>query len=530
MYISSVKRITLFTLLFFLVSKGYGQDHCVYRPYIVSSLLAPGESGELVVDDYLKIYTDSIEFDGLKYPIQDLEKSPFTSKDDLLRYFSCNYDFFNASENIYGTLNEYSFNVEIPRIGSTFQFIQFWDAMGSNEYIYTKDGLYRFGNIPLFIGSTVNRLVKSSIESEFLNYAFSVDTSAVVYYVEEPEFELVTEQFLLKEASSSLEVIPAVYQDEYIEYYHEISNCAAAVYDTLYEQVLVKEGTYQFEIIPAVFETVTEYRAVQNEFEGHFFYERMMLDSISIPVEKETIEVAKVNINPGCSEFSFFDCAEIVLDTIPGKDTTLYNVFEICEEGYQSAGKYCYHNTGTVPYKWELRSYEKLREPAHTKLYEIPNEYTTLSYTRIINKDDLDSNCVQTVVDSVLFQKLITPPTTNAIEIPAEYETLQYNYYQDGGVIEVVEGEPDSSFEIEVNHGGVYHFIEDESVTLMEDKACFKDAISSRLVAEGYLNEGEKDKLLAFQEAVIRYQIEHELPLGVIDGDFVNMLDVKFGY
>ena len=132
--------------------------------------------------------------------------------------------------------------------------------------------------------------------------------------------------------------------------------------------------------------------------------------------------------------------------------------------------------------------------------------------------------------DSVAYQKLAMPPSVTETVVPAEYGTRTYTYFQDGGEIEVVEGMPSEFIELTVQEVGTYKFIHEDGFVIPEDKACFYEAIRDRLIETEYLDESELESKEAFQLAVVKYQVEHNLPLGVIDQHFIELLDVKFGY
>ena len=76
------------------------------------------------------------------------------------------------------------------------------------------------------------------------------------------KYETVTEQVLIKEASSRLEVVPATYETvtEQVEVKPASyrSETIPAEYETVTEQVLAKDASTRIERIPAQYETVTE--------------------------------------------------------------------------------------------------------------------------------------------------------------------------------------------------------------------------------------------------------------------------------
>ncbi len=530
MYLSTVKRITILIISLFWFTNISAQEHCLSNPLHISTELFPNHFGELNAQDYLIIYSDSLEFDGLKYKIQDFTSSPFENKDDLLRIFACKYDFFNASENISGELIDYQIEENIPRIGHDFQFVQFNDCGQIEYYIYVDDGLYRFLNIPNFIEANVSNLEISNEEEIMVEYAHNPDTSAVVYFIEEPEFETVTEQVLVKEAYNVLEVLPNEHIEVLALFYNENSTCENAVFDTIYEQVLMREGGVSFEIVPAQFEVLSELVLAQNEYNGHGFYERPRQDSFVISLRSSYVELNGYNVDAGCDKFDFFECINFDFQLIPSMDSVVYDVFEKCADGFISAGKYCYSNSGVVPWIFEEREYERLAVPATAIQTAIPDEYKTIALIRIANKNELESDCIEIKYDSIPYHKILTPASITSTLIPAVYGTRQYKLYQNGGVIGVESGEEDTYFEVSTIHGGSVELKEFTSNIIFNDSACNFDAIKLRLIEVGYLDESDFDNLQAVHLAALTFQIDNDLPLGVFNDVFMNILDVKFGF
>jgi len=502
----------------------------VSSAYHVKTEFFPTNSGDLNYQDYLIFYSDSIEFDGIKYKIKEYEVSPFESKDDLLRYFACHHDFPNSSENISGGFISYAMDEEIPRIGDDIQFIYFNDCGQVEHYVYVDDGLYRFFNNPIFTEENVVHLVLTEEEEEIVKFAHNADTNALVYFVEEPEFEIITEQVLVKDTYTILEEKPNEYVQEFATIYSELSNCENAIFDTIYEQILVKEGGIRFDIFPAVLETVTEQSLVQNKYEGEGFYERIPQDSMVISQRSSHIKMNGFDIAAGCSRFDFYGCVNFDFETVPSKDTIVYSVFEKCADGFTSAGKYCYSNSGEVPWVFEYREYEKLVIPTTATQVELPNEYGTVASVRIVNKHELDSECIEVRYDSIPYQKLIMPATTIATTVPSEYGTRIFKNYENGGIIAVEGGEEDTYFEIATLRGGSIELQESSGDVLTADGACNFEAIKQRLVEVGYLNENEFENLRAVHLAALNYQLDNDLPIGVFNEEFIELLEVKFGF
>ena len=526
-----MKPLAYIVFILFCVSSSFAQEHCVSNPTFRPTELFPGPTCNLVYNDYLVIYTDSIEFDMLKYKISGATVFPFESKDDLLRTFSCNYSFLSASENISGALIKYTIEEEIPRVGDEIQFIYFNDCGEEEQYIYVEDGLYFLRNRPYYLSENVKLLSESSIQNDTFGYSHSIDPNASVVYLEEPLFEYVTEQVLVKAAYTEFEVVAPEYTEAYLYTINEWSDCPDALFDTITQQVLVKEGHLHFDITPAQISVVKELVLIQNDYEGENIYERERIDSINIQMRSPFVEIGNYAVNPGCIESDFYNCIDFDFILNEGRDTTLYNVYEKCADGFKSAGKYCYSNEGNVPRVLEERSYSKLIQDATAVEVQLPNEYMTITSIRILNEDELESSCINAVYDTIPYQKLLTDASLTESMVPAEYGTRVFKNFQDGGIVDVInEGDQEQFIKIPTAKGGTMEIIDFESHLIQHYNPCYLPAIRNRMVELGYLEEAEKDNKLAFQESILNYQIAHGLPLGVLDNYIIDHLDVKFGY
>ena len=527
-----MNRITVFIICLLSVTEVWCQIHCVSRPWPISTEMFPHNGNSaLTFDDYLMIYPDSIEFDNQQYALTSSEESPFENKDDLLRLFSCYYDFFSFSENIQGAIIHYHLEETVPRLGQEFRFIHFIDNGNPRFFIYSQDGLYSFSNHPSLIPvQEAQVLIRTAIETEEVVYATSVDTTAHVTYLETPLFDTISQLYLGRPAYQELEIIPAEFLETYEVFVQEQSDCEAAIYDTTYHQILVKEGGINYVVSPAVFESVSEIIVIQDSYEGEAFYERKFFDSLLVESRSSYYEIADYEITSACDILDFWDCIDIQLEEIPGSDTILYNVYERCQEGYKSAGKYCYVNDGIVPYILEERSYQKLVSPATAVGNVVPSEYVTIYQIAISNKEELDSSCIQFHSDSIQVKILETPAEVIEIEIPAAYDTFNYIKHIGGGKIDVVPGEEDINLTLNKIKGGSMIYDNIESQIMIEDVACHLESIRLQMIELGYLDQQDVESMEAILHAILTIQVENELPLGVIDHRFLDFIEVKFGY
>ena len=188
------------------------------------------------------------------------------------------------------------------------------------------------------------------------------------------QYETVTEQILLKEASSRIEVIPAAYE-------------------TAEEQVLVKEGYQVLEIVPATFTSVSEEMLVK-EASSRLDY---------VPPVYETV-TEQVLISPASTKWVKGRADRNCLSEDPDK----CKVWCLTE----------------VPAQYKTVTKQVLRSPATTRETPIPAEYKTITKAVIQTPASTQPTEVPAEYRTITKQVLQTPATTREIEIPAEYSTI----------------------------------------------------------------------------------------------------------
>ncbi len=204
------------------------------------------------------------------------------------------------------------------------------------------------------------------------------------------QYETVTEQVLLKEASSRIEIVPAVYQ-------------------TAEEQILVKEAYKVLEIVPAQFTTVTEELLVK-EASSRLQYVPPTYETVTeqILVQPATTKWTKGRADANCLSQNPEDCKVWCLTEIPAQ------------------------------YKTVTR--QVLKSPATTTEAPIPAQYKTITKAVVQSPASTQEREVPAEYRNVTKQVLASPATTNEVEIPAEYSTVTTRkLVKEGGFTEWVE-------------------------------------------------------------------------------------------
>ncbi|MCB0515250.1 MAG: peptidoglycan-binding domain-containing protein [Chitinophagales bacterium] len=188
------------------------------------------------------------------------------------------------------------------------------------------------------------------------------------------EYETVTDQILVKEASSRIEVVPATYrtveEQILVKEAYSVLEIVPPTYTTVTEEIMVKDASSRLEYVPAVYETVTE---------------QVMVSPASTKWVKGRSDANCLSANPD-------DCRVWCLKDVPAEYRT------VTKQTLKSAAS---TREITIPAEFKTITKTVVQSPAQTVEKTVPAEYRT------ITKQVLDR-----------------PATTNEITIPAEYKTV----------------------------------------------------------------------------------------------------------
>ncbi len=188
------------------------------------------------------------------------------------------------------------------------------------------------------------------------------------------QWETTSEEVLVKEASSRIEVAPATYQTVSEEIMVKDSYTVLTVtppsYTTVTEEIMVKEAGSRLEYVPPVYETVSE---------------QMMVSPASTEWKKQ-------RRSSGCQGANPDDCMIWCLVEKPAE--------------YRTVTK------------------QVLKTPASTREIPIPAEFKTITKTVVQNPAQVQENSVPAEFRSITKQVLDRPASANEIAIPAEYKTI----------------------------------------------------------------------------------------------------------
>lgn len=204
------------------------------------------------------------------------------------------------------------------------------------------------------------------------------------------QYETVTQQILLKEASSKFEVVPAVYENVteqlLVKEAYKVIEVVPATFSTVTEQVMVKEAGKQLELVPPTFETVSE----------------------QVLVSPATTKWTRGNATQACLQKNPDDCKV-----------------------------WCYVE---VPAQYKNVTRQVLKAPANTREIPIPAEYKTITKAVVGTPATTREREVPAEYRTITKSVLKSPATTRDIQIPAEYSTVTTKkLVSPGGLSEWVE-------------------------------------------------------------------------------------------
>jgi len=188
------------------------------------------------------------------------------------------------------------------------------------------------------------------------------------------QYDTVTEQILLKEASSRLEVVPAVFE-------------------TVTEQVLVKEAYKVLEVVPATFTTTTE-ELMTKEAGSRLEY---------VPPVFETV-TEQVLVSPATTKWVAGRADRNCLSEDPEK----CKVWCLTE----------------VPAQYKTITKQVLKSPASSREIPIPAEFKTITKAVVQQPANVQEREIPAEYRTVTKSVLRSPATTREVEIPAEYSTV----------------------------------------------------------------------------------------------------------
>jgi hypothetical protein len=462
--------------------------------------------------------------------IDDLTEQDFTSRIELENLLGCS---FSIGKDFYSSLsgNIKEFDLDAIANGNNIQKL---DYISFNQYgrdfkfvLVNRAYLFEFVNAISNILKPATYYEENEILAESYEYVPQTEISGEFTLIKEAEYEIVTEQVLVSDAFTELTLVGAQFQNNYHYYYNETSNCPDAIIENVPVEFITKEESITYELIGPEMETVTELILDNHAYFGPAYYKR---EAINLDTLKQ-IYVKRLEIDSmkeGCYNLNFITCSnfsEIKDSTISVSEIGL--AYLPCLENYKSAGEYCYNEEIEVPATYKSRQYLKLVAPAIANTIIIDAEYTTVLTSKVINKDEIDVSCIITNLDSIKYKKLVEPPIIETQEVLAEYGTISRPL-----LIEYPEFDAEESNEeiqtIMIDADQNIKLINNQLKLQSVDLTCMHETIKNRLIELSFANINDELFSKEYYQAIIEYQQEKSLPIGAIDENLLESLNISF--
>lgn len=324
------------------------------------------------------------------------------------------------------------------------------------------------------------------------------------------QYETVTEQVLVKDATYRTETIPATY--ETLTETYEIKpatirkQVVPASYKTITEEYEIEPATVRREVVPAVYETLEEKTEVPRGT-------KVVCTDMIYKTESERIEVAPATTkwvrrkaDRNCLSADPNDCMVWCLTEVPAKSEVVSRRIPNCPAGYTTNGDKCCKEQ-MLPPEYVTTTKKVLKTPESVREIPIPAKMGTRT---------------RKVIDE--------PGGIREIEVPAEYGTRTRKVMKNSGSVKQIEIPAEYKTvtkKVLVREGGFTEWREvicGNKITAATVRSV-QDALRSR----GY-DPGPTDNVMGKQTkaALVKFQKDNGLPIGSLDLETLRDLGLDY--
>ncbi len=362
------------------------------------------------------------------------------------------------------------------------------------------------------------------------SFRLTPDTTEI--FIEEPEFEVVTEQVLTKSAFNILQIQDAQFDTiEQIILIEQKVNCpdTEANFETVHDSIIKMDAHNALIAFPPTFEIATEQYLAKS---AYTYYDTLNLElelAKNEIVFKEAYENWTWNIiDSSCINPSPNDCLLFEVDSFAKESIYVnsLNYTSSCPNEYTQQGSLCY-KTALVPGEYQTRNVLLLDKPAYVMERSFDAMYHKFQTTLITNIDEIDASCIEEVYDTIQYFKLNIPASVSSQEFGAQYETIER--------ITLVD-----NLRISVSHSpGHYEkyspWKKIDNLRIRQNSAfcapflteSMKEKIIERMRIFGLIDDETTFGSALFWNAACSYQLDNNIPLGNIDIAFVTKLGIE---
>ncbi len=325
------------------------------------------------------------------------------------------------------------------------------------------------------------------------------------------QYETVTEQVLVRDASYRIETSTPVY--ETVEETYEIKPATTRIEvipesrETITEQYEIEPATTRLEVVPA------EYGTIQEQIEVKAAGTRLVCTPMVYKTESEQIEVAPATTkwvrrkaDRNCLSADPNDCLVWCLVEVPAKTEVVTRRIPNCPADATINGDKCCREE-TTPGQFRTITKKVLKTPARVREIPVPAKMGTL--TRKVIKE---------------------PSRTREIEIPAEYGTRTRKVLKTPGLDRQVEIPPEYKTitkKVLVRPGGFSEWR--EVICSGGVTAATVRAVQDALRGRGY-DPGPTDNVMGknTKAALTKFQKDNGLPIGHLDFETLRALGLDY--
>jgi len=167
---------------------------------------------------------------------------------------------------------------------------------------------------------------------------------------------------------------------------------------------LVKEASTRIDRVPAKYRTETE----------------------TIETSPATTKWVKKKADRNCLSANPDDCLVWCLVEVPATFRTVTKQVRVgCDSGYTDNGDDC-TKTVEIPAEYTTRTYKKLVSGASSNSEDVPAEYTTRTVRKLVKPATVETQEIPAEYTTRTYQKLVKAASTRTEDVPAEYSTRTY--------------------------------------------------------------------------------------------------------
>ncbi len=227
------------------------------------------------------------------------------------------------------------------------------------------------------------------------------------------QYETVTEQVLIREASSKVRISPATFETVTEQILSKEASTTlsvnAATFETVSEQKLAHEASSSLSIVPAKFETMSERKLAREAARAYAggYTAGQMGDVGTLSINAARLE--------GANEQVLVKEAYTTLSVVPA-------TFETVTE--QKLVRPAYSTLSIVPAEYETVSEQVLSKEGYTVLTVVPATYETVTEQVLVKESYSTLSTSAAVYETITEQKLSQEAGTRIESRPAQYETV----------------------------------------------------------------------------------------------------------